>query len=306
MKRHLTDSKTHWNSLSKKSEHVTKAHTQILDQIIGLKKAKAKVRDDADDIGMEDESETLTQKKAYLLFLRACYRAKLSFNQIHILAREIKQIYSELSLSFLSKHSFSLDEIGDVARVWRDSLMEQLCNDLEKSKYSICIDNSTISGANMSVLQARYIKEIKTSDDAYTLQIQNRVVGLEYLGEKSTGKAMYEVAKREILDKSPEIRNNLISLTHDHASSLRGISNGLIAHIRKDMRYNYVFDVEDPCHSFNLAIRKSLDILPDEVMDFIEKIHSHFSSLQRRSKLNRIQREENFKELVLCHYVETR
>ena len=36
-------------------------------------------------------------------------------HSIHILAREIKQICSELGLSFLSKHSFSLDEIGDVA-----------------------------------------------------------------------------------------------------------------------------------------------------------------------------------------------
>ena len=53
--------------------------------------------------------------------------------------------------------------------------------------------------------------------------------------EKSTRKAMYEVAKREILDKNSEIRNNLISLTHDHASSLKGISNGLIPHIRKEV-----------------------------------------------------------------------
>jgi len=64
--------------------------------------------------------------------------------------------------------------------------------------------------------------------------------------------------------------------------------------------------LEDPCHSLNLAIEHSLELLPKEIIKFIDDIHNHFSSAQRTAKLFMVQEEMGMPQKGLCHYVHTR
>ena len=67
-----------------------------------------------------------------------------------------------------------------------------------------------------------------------------------------------------------------------------------------------LFSLNDPCHSLNLIVKNSLETLPKEVLEFIDGIHSHFKSPQRRAVLARIQRENNLEVLSLKPYIKTR
>jgi len=58
---------------------------------------------------------------------------------------------------------------------------------------------------------------------------------------------------------------------------MTGNRNGLISHLRKEFEGNFIFDLEDPCHSFNLAIKHSLETLPKDITKFIDDLY-HFAS----------------------------
>ena len=109
------------------------------------------------------------------------------------------------------------------------------------------------------------------------------------------------------MDKNEQVKNNLVGFVHDHASSLSSDGIGLFGYLKRDFDKNVLFNIKDPCHGLNLAIVKSLELLDDDnIMKFIRKIHSHFTSPQRKAFLSNIQRKENLPELNLCHYIETR
>ena len=116
-------------------------------------------------------------------------------------------------------------------------------------------------------------------------------------------------SKNLVQDKlfiKPEIKENFIGITHDFASSLSEVDNGLVALIERDLKREF-FDLCDPCHGLSLAIRNSLGHLPANLTNFITKIHSHFVSPQRKNQLIRIQEEKGMQSpLVLKKYVQTR
>ena len=97
-----------------------------------------------------------------------------------------------------------------------------------------------------------------------------------------------------------------LATVHDHGSNLTGNQKGLIIHLQDEFNGRYLFDLNDPCHAIHLAVEKSLEVLPQDTMKFINKIHAHFRSPQRISFLSKIQQNENLAQLSICHYVETR
>jgi len=67
-------------------------------------------------------------------------------------------------------------------------------------------------------------------------------------------------SKNLVQDKlfiKPEIKENFIGITHDFASSLSEVDNGLVALIERDLKKE-LFDLCDPCYGLSLAIRNSL------------------------------------------------
>ena len=103
-----------------------------------------------------------------------------------------------------------------------------------------------------------------------------------------------------------KIKDNLLGVAHDNAPTLCGVRKGLVSLLRQDME-QFLFSLPDPCHSLALILKKSLSVLPKEVMFFIEKIHSHFQKFpQRKARLSKIQEELGEKQLGLLRYKENR
>jgi len=303
LKRHILDCEDHERCVPNKD---LEKHSQLVRVI---KETKRVLR--TSDTNEESLSQEASKcKKGYLKFTAACFKAKLSFQQIQKVGLALKEIYSDNDMSFLSRYGFSLDEISNTANCWGDYLKENIEKDLRHSHYSLCIDNSTISGTNISVLQLRYLKEVESEEHSFhakQLRIQNRVIGLKYLGESVTGQTLYDIVKEKLFDINDEIKDNLVGFTHDHASSLSGEGVGLYGLLKEAFCEKTFFNIKDPCHGLTLSVYKSLELLEDvNIMKFIKKIHSHFISPQRRQYLSQIQRSENYSELSLRHYVETR
>jgi len=51
------------------------------------------------------------------------------------------------------------------------------------------------------------------------------------------------------------------------------------------------------CHGLNLTTKNSIKILPKELIEFVSAISQHFSSLQKRASLKRIQEENQLPTL---------
>lgn len=177
---------------------------------------------------------------------------------------------------------------------------------MAKNKYSLSIDNSTIGGKSISILEARYLKTEIVNNLSRT-SIKNKIVGVKYLSESSSGETMYNIVNEKLFDLDFDVKSNFIGLAHDLASSLTSEAKGLISYLREDFEDRYLFDLEDPCHCLNLVIKKSLEELPNDLTDFISDIHSHFSnSPQRVAILHQVQKGENLNPLSLCHFAKTR
>jgi len=290
LKRHVTESITHSNKVKEDS---LEKHKKLLEKISSAKKQSKFSKAERDE-----------QKKNYLEYLGCCFKAKLSFRQISLISKYIKDMYNENKLNFFNMFSFKEGEISKAANTWGDYLIEELKKDLTQSKYSLCVDNSTVGTKSICALEVRYLKKINENEKIRT-KIQNRIIGIKYLEESSTGKTIYQIVQDKLLSLSDEIKNNLIGTVHDQGSNLTGPHIGLIKHLKNDLQQEF-FDLNDPCHGIHLAVEKALESLPSEPMKFINKIHSYFRSPQRISFLSKIQQGEDLTQLSLCHYVDTR
>jgi len=76
-----------------------------------------------------------------------------------------------------------------------------------------------------------------------------------------------------------QIIMNLKGFTHDNGSSLTGPNIGLSFLLRKSGAD--FFYLNDPCHGLNLTIKKSIQILPKEIVEFVPEITNYFISPQK-------------------------
>ena len=156
----------------------------------------------------------------------------------------------------------------------------------------------------MCGLKVKYLKESITEEGQRHLEIMNKVIRLTTLKESSNAKTMNDIVKNKFFI-SDQIKENLIGLTHDNASALSSEENGLAGMVKKNSS-NFIYDLCNPCHCLNLCIKHSLDILPKEVLSFVDNIHHHFAFPQRKAALRRIQEENNMEVLLLKEYGKTR
>jgi len=77
----------------------------------------------------------------------------------------------ENNLRFIEDHAFTEEEISHVARCFGECLIEELKQELKENKYSLCIDNSTISGKSIYILEARYL-QTKIVNDFQLLKLK--------------------------------------------------------------------------------------------------------------------------------------
>jgi len=197
IKRHLSESITHKNKLINEVSLI--AHNNLIEKFQNNRISARKVTFE----------EGLERKKNYLEFVGACFKAKLSFRQISHIAKYLKEMQSHGKLNFLQSFSFLESDISKVANVWGDYLSEELEKDLNESKYSLCVDNSTIGKKSICALEVRYLKKELDQNQELRTRIQNRIVGIKYLEDSSTGETLFRIVKEKLLTLSEQIRNNL-------------------------------------------------------------------------------------------------
>jgi len=293
--RHILESATHEKSLTKSNEE---KHSEMR-ALIQEKVNKNKTKRNKNPQNNEDE------KKAYLKFIGFCQKLNLSFNQISELGKFLKEMSSNKEIFFFENHTFEREEVSSIANCFGQCFLSQLKDDLEKSPFSFCIDNSTVARLNICALKVRYLKESLDEQGSVRTSIQNKIIGIKYLKDSSNAKTLFDITKEKLLNLSEKVKSNLVGIAHDHASTLSGPLNGLGTLIAEHLP-QYFMDLKDPCHSLNLSLSNSLEILPQDLSKFVDNIHNHFASPQRVAYLFRVQRERSYKVLGLRRFVKTR
>jgi len=288
--RHILHCETHQNLVT------SKEHEKLIELIRSKMKNNKELKQ-----GKKSDVDT----KSYLEFLGFCMKENYSFLQISSLGKYLKSLVERKSISFFEKHSFDDEELSKVANCFGTSLLDQLKEDLSASPFSLAVDNVTLGGKNICGLQVRYLKQYAGESDILNIKLENRIIGIKNLEESSTGDALLKVVKEKLLDMAPQIKDNFRGIVHDHGSNLSGKHKGLSVLLENELE-NYFMDLEDPCHSLNLTLVKSLQALPNNFTEFFRNIQNHFAWPQRVAFLKKIQEENNLKRLNPLHYVENR
>ena len=225
--RHLVESVTHSNSISKQVD--TEGHNELIPKI---QEALAKNKRTYN----KKSFNTKEEKKDYLKFLIFCQKQNFSFQQISSLGKFLHEMAREKRLRFFEESTFHREEISSVARCFGKCILKNLENDLKNSPYSFTIDSSTVSRRNISALKVKYLKEDFDEQGIRRTTIQNRTIGIKYLKHSTTAKTMYDITNEKLLGLSEEIKSNLVGYVHDHASNLSGIYNGLGALLKSNLK----------------------------------------------------------------------
>ena len=283
-------SDTHLNNTPKSEE-------KHLNELINLIESKQKQKVNSKKLfKKEDESSD------FLKFIAFTVAERFSYSQISRLGRFLQHMAQQDQLKFLNTHSFDAELISKtVSECFRPALLDEIYEDLANSKFSFSIDNATMVGESLCAMRVKYLKEDQEKKED---QVQNVIIGIAPLKDRSDAEAIYSIVKEKIFH-SKISKENFVGLTHDNADYLASENNGLVGLIRKDFE-KYFLDLPDPCHCLNLAVKSSLQELPSNVMDFIEQIHHFFAFPQRKAKLKMIQEEKGRRILLLKKYVGTR
>jgi len=118
---------------------------------------------------------------------------------------------------------------------------------LNKTPYSLIIDNASFSGESVCALKVKYLAtEWDESLKENITKIKNKIIALSSLKESSNGKSLKNIIE-ERLFSSEAIKNNFFRMTHDNASSLISPNIGVVGLLEQSG--NNFFDLKDPCHS---------------------------------------------------------
>jgi len=187
-------------------------------------------------VNADSEKKEKKDAEMYLEFLAFTMSQNYSFAQISKLGRFLK-ILKGKGMGFLNRYSFSEKEISKVStECFGPFIVDQLKEQLSTRPYSLSVDASTIGGENILALKVKYLEkqfDYQKQEDVTT--IQNKIVGIKSFQESSTGEKMCEIVK-EILFDNEAVKNNLIGISHDNASSLTGEKIGLVTLLKKELQ----------------------------------------------------------------------
>ena len=123
--------------------------------------------------------------------------------------------------------SFDSEEIGKVARLIGDYLLEELKEDLKSRPFSLIFDNVTVCRENICGIKVRYLKSYKDSNGFTRTRIENRMLGLKYFEESSTAATHLNIVKEKLFSLDLNIIKNLVGYIHNDAATLSGEVAGL-------------------------------------------------------------------------------
>ena len=252
-------------------------------------------------IHQEDQTEKNEKvNKQFLKFVAFALSENFSFSQVQRLGEFLARMYNANELNFLKSHKFYRQDISQIAvECLGVSVLESLKEDLEKNKFSFVLDNSTYFKENLCAIRVRYVKEsFNHEENKSNLTIEDRLIGLEKLGADSTSKTLLNTVKDKISMDNYRIKENLIGVTTDNANSLQGNHNGMVTLLQTEQ--SSIFNLRDPCHCLSLVLKKSP--LPQDILQFIQKIFHHFTSPKKRFSLASIQSHTGHRVLMPKEY----
>ena len=189
---------------------------------------------------------------------------------------------------------------------FRPVLQNKIKEAITSNKFSFSLDSSTIAGQNICGLKVRYLeKRMENEFKEEITTLVDKIIGIQNLSDKSCVYTYLDIIQNKVFSNDQRIRENLVGVTHDRASTFTGSDHGLISLFQKEVPQAF-FDLPDPCHSLNLIVKHSLEHLPENIKKFITEIHTYFGSPQRREKLKIIQKQNNLPVLFPKHDVKTR
>ena len=250
------------------------------------------------------------EMKEYLEFISYCLTQRLSFLQISKVGAFLKEMFSRAEgskLNFFSNHTFNKDVISNISTdCFGKHLVNKIYHDISNNRYSISIDNCTVAGENICAIKARYATNLPERNSSQLNQIHDKIISIRKLNESCDAYTLMRIVEENVFNNNEKkLAHNLIGIASDRGSALVGSDNGL-ARLLENALPQRIIHVPDPCHSFNLIIRHSLELLSPKVKQFISDIHSYFSSPQRKEKLKQVQRENQLKVLCPKKFVKTR
>ena len=110
-------------------------------------------------------------------------------------------------------------------------------------------------------MQVKYANDLNSDRT-----IENKIIGVHELKERSSAKTMYDAFSEKLLDLE-EIRQNMVAIAHDNVQSLIVNKGGLAMLLQRENEF--LFSLRDPCHSLNLIVENSLGTLPKEVLELL-------------------------------------
>jgi len=294
--RHIIESSQHKNSISKEKD--IKGHDELTPKIVeAMTKNKA----------IYSKKVLQSKNQAHITYLRLlifCQSQKFTIMQTSALTKFLKELMMNQEDPLIIGVT-EREEISLIARSFGRCILEKLKQDLSHTPYSIMLDSSTMVRKNVTLLKVRYPKEYIDPSGIKRTIIENRTLGVKFLGHSSSAISMLNITKEKLFTLGSKVKDNLVGFVHDHAKNFSGKYNGLGTLLRNELQ-KFLFDVKDPCHSLSLTLQKSLTVLPNNILSFIEDIHNHFVSPQRKAYLNQLQLDENMKVLCPKNYIKTR
>ena len=300
-------SDTHFqNTLSSEENDYNKLKKLIDDLLVEKKRRKRNPNDEETNI--EFDSQENKEIQYYLSFLSFLISERLSYAQISKISLYLQNLAQENKLNFLSEFSFNPDIISKVVtRCFRPALLEDVTKELASSNFSFTIDTSTMVGESLCAIKAKYwVKQTDPLNGSTFSELKNKIISLTSIKESSDASTMLKIVKSRLLTE--DLIPNFVGLSHDNANALASEDNGLVGLLRKEIP-QYFYDLPDPAHCTNLALKHSLKVLPQNMIDFIDEIHHYFSFPQRKALLKKVQeKSENPPNtpLLLKKYVPTR
>ena len=123
----------------------------------------------------------------YLEFLAFTLSRNYSFEQIQELGQFLRSLAKNGKLCIFSTFSFDSEEISRITNGFGKCLLDDLKADLCSSKFSLCIDNSTVSKTGICGIKVRYLKDYEEkitglngqSISILKSKIENRIIGVK-------------------------------------------------------------------------------------------------------------------------------
>ena len=140
--------------------------------------------------GSDDNKNKEEETKNYLHFIAFAISQNLSYSQIEKLGSYLQRANKEKKLGFLKGFTFDEHLILKITQdCFRPILLDEMKSHLNKTPYSLIIDNASFSGESVCALKVKYLAtEWDESLKENITKIKNKIIALSSLKESSNDK----------------------------------------------------------------------------------------------------------------------